>query len=330
MLSVRLKGNVVAFRSRGKGGWGFMTLLAVTAIVLVLAGCSKSRDRAAASQASISAPAQGLSRLYIYRNAMPVFGGRGVLINDVDVGSLGRGEYLGLDLPAGRYKIGSYFHFWGGEVSGISSMMVNLGAGRTTLIRSDFETGLKPRQPILTVVGREGLKELSGMKTVVLNTNIARIVQLTARPGVPQARPQAPVRPAQPSVTEVRPAPYSPAPQTPPSPGARLIFENFTDPKIKGVVCQVSGTRQPGGAPGTDPSDSRIACSQNGPINFVGEFAAGEKVFSGARSRQFTSLHVLRFLDAKQKVLVYVLYNNQKGAGAPGDSVSTVVMRPWR
>ena len=254
---------------------------------------------------------------------MPVFGDRGMLINDVDLGSLGRGEYFGLDLPAGRYKIGSYFHFWGGEVSGISSMTVDLGAGRTTIIRSDFETGLEPRQPVLTVVGREGYRELSGMKAVMLNANIARIIRLTARPAVPavaQARPQFPARPT----------PDGLAPKAPPTPGARLVFENFSDPKVQGVVCQISGSRQPGVAPGTDPADSNIACSQNGPINFIGAFADGEEVFSGARSRKFSGLHVLRFLDSEQRVLVYMLYSDQKGAGAPGNSVSVVVMRPWR
>ncbi len=328
MAWVYLNGNAAASRLRGRDGRGVMTLLLLMAMVLLLAGCSRSGARApasgaSASQSSVAAPAQGLSRLYFYRNAMPLFGDRGMLINDVDVGSLGRGEYFGLDLPAGRYKIGSYFHFWGGDVSGISSMMVDLGSGRTTLIRSDFETGLEPRQPILTVVGGEGFRELSGMKAVTLNANIARIVQLTARPAapaVPQARRQLPVRSS----------PYSPAPKAPPTPGTRLVFENFSDPKVQGVVCQISGSRQPGAAPGTDPTDSNIACSQNGPINFIGAFAEGEEVFSGARSRKFSGLHVLRFLDSKQRVLVYMLYSDQKGAGVPGNSVSVVVMRPWR
>ena len=117
-------------------------------------------------------------------------------------------------------------------------------------------------------------------------------------------------------------------------PDHKIVVEAFDDPKIEGVACHLSRAKKGGisGALGLaeDPSDASIACRQVGPIRFKEEIEAGEEVFSKRTSVVFKTLHVVRFLDDKRKVLVYLVYSDKLIEGSPKNSISTVPIMSWR
>ena len=117
-------------------------------------------------------------------------------------------------------------------------------------------------------------------------------------------------------------------------PDHKIVVEAFDDPKIEGVACHLSRAKKGGisGALGLaeDPSDASIACRQVGPIRFKEEIEAGEEVFSKKTSVVFKTLHVVRFLDDRRKVLVYLVYSDKLIEGSPKNSISTVPIMPWR
>jgi CreA protein len=116
----------------------------------------------------------------------------------------------------------------------------------------------------------------------------------------------------------------------------KIAIEAFDDPKVEGVTCFLSMARK-GGITGSlglaeDTSDASIACCQVGPIKFVEKIAKpgkSEKVFSARRSLLFKKLQVVRFLDAKRNVLVYLAYSDKLIDGSPRNSVSAVALMPW-
>ncbi|MDA0651886.1 MAG: CreA family protein [Proteobacteria bacterium] len=116
----------------------------------------------------------------------------------------------------------------------------------------------------------------------------------------------------------------------------KIAIEAFDDPKVEGVTCFLSMARK-GGITGSlglaeDTSDASIACRQVGPIRFVAKIAApgkSEEVFSARRSILFKKLQVVRFLDAKRNVLVYLAYSDKLIDGSPQNSVSAVALMPW-
>jgi len=44
----------------------------------------------------------------------------------------------------------------------------------------------------------------------------------------------------------------------------------------------------------------------------------------------FKTLHVVRFLDNRRKVLVYLVYSDKLIEGSPKNAISTVPIMPWR
>lgn len=116
-------------------------------------------------------------------------------------------------------------------------------------------------------------------------------------------------------------------------PNDKIVVDGFDDPKVKGVACHISRA-QTGGVKGAmgvaeDTSDASIACRQVGPIQIVGELKDGERVFDEHRSLVFKTLQVVRFFDAKRKVLIYVSYSDRVIEGSPQNSISSVPIMPW-
>jgi CreA protein len=117
-------------------------------------------------------------------------------------------------------------------------------------------------------------------------------------------------------------------------PDHKIVIEAFDDPKIEGVACHISRAKKGGitGALGLaeDPSDASIACRQVGPITITGELEPGEEVFTRKTSIIFKTLHVVRFLDKRRNVLIYLVYSDKIIEGSPKNSISTVPIMPWR
>jgi len=117
-------------------------------------------------------------------------------------------------------------------------------------------------------------------------------------------------------------------------PDHKIVIEAFDDPKVTGVACHLSRAKKGGlsGAVGLaeDPSDASIACRQVGPIALPAKLEEGEEVFSQRTSIIFKELHVVRFLDRKRNVLVYLAYSDKLIEGSPKNAISTVPIQPWR
>ncbi|MCZ4280949.1 CreA family protein [Kiloniella laminariae] len=116
-------------------------------------------------------------------------------------------------------------------------------------------------------------------------------------------------------------------------PNHKIVIEAFDDPKVEGVACHLSRAKTGGvsGAVGLaeDTSDAAIACRQIGPIKFREELDDGEEVFTKRTSLIFKSLQVVRFLDKKRNVLVYLVYSDRVIEGSPKNSISSVPIMPW-
>jgi len=116
-------------------------------------------------------------------------------------------------------------------------------------------------------------------------------------------------------------------------PDHKIVIEAFDDPAVKGVACHLSRAKKGGvsGAVGLaeDPSEASIACRQVGPIVISDGIEDGDEVFSKRTSAIFKRTHVVRFLDRKRNVLVYLVYSDKLIDGSPKNSISTVPVRPW-
>ena len=113
----------------------------------------------------------------------------------------------------------------------------------------------------------------------------------------------------------------------------KIVVEAFDDPKVAGVTCFLSRAKK-GGISGTlglaeDPSDASIACRQVGKIQFKEKFKDGEEVFSKRTSLVFKTIQVVRFLDKKRNVLVYLVYSDKVIEGSPKNAISAVPIMPW-
>ncbi len=113
----------------------------------------------------------------------------------------------------------------------------------------------------------------------------------------------------------------------------KIVIEAFDDPKISGVSCHLSRAKK-GGISGSiglaeDSSDASIACRQVGPIKINEELKDGEKVFKERTSILFKTMQVVRMLDKKRNVLIYLVYSDKLVDGSPKNSISTVPIRPW-
>ena len=117
-------------------------------------------------------------------------------------------------------------------------------------------------------------------------------------------------------------------------PNDKIVIEAFDDPKVEGVTCHLSRAKKGGisGAVGLaeDRSDAAIACRQVGPIRFKEELKNGETVFTKKTSILFKTMQVVRFLDQKRNVLIYLVYSDRLIEGSPRNSISTVpILKNW-
>lgn len=117
-------------------------------------------------------------------------------------------------------------------------------------------------------------------------------------------------------------------------PNDKIVIEAFDDPKIDGITCHLSRAKKGGvkGAVGIaeDTSDASIACRQVGPIKIKHEFKDGEIVFQQDTSLLFKTMQVVRFLDRKRNVLIYLVYSDKIIDGSPKNAISTVpIMKNW-
>jgi len=117
-------------------------------------------------------------------------------------------------------------------------------------------------------------------------------------------------------------------------PNDKIVIEAFDDPKVDGVTCHLSRAKKGGvsGAVGlaTDSSDAAIACRQVGPITVKEELEDGESVFNKRTSILFKTMQVVRFMDQKRNVLIYLVYSDKLMDGSPKNSISTVpILKNW-
>jgi CreA protein len=117
-------------------------------------------------------------------------------------------------------------------------------------------------------------------------------------------------------------------------PNDKIVIEAFDDPKVDGVTCHLSSAKKGGvtGAIGfaTDSSDAAIACRQVGPITIKEGLEDGESVFNKRTSILFKTMQVVRFLDQKRNVLIYLVYSDKLIDGSPKNSISTVpILKNW-
>ena len=112
-----------------------------------------------------------------------------------------------------------------------------------------------------------------------------------------------------------------------------IVIEAFDDPKVEGVACHLSRARK-GGVKGQlglaeDTSDASIACRQIGPIKFDEHLKDKETVFTQKTSLLFKTMQVVRFMDKKRNVLIYLVYSDKLIDGSPKNNISTVPIMPW-
>ena len=109
----------------------------------------------------------------------------------------------------------------------------------------------------------------------------------------------------------------------------KVVVDAYDDPKVQGVTCYVSRAKTGGvmGAIGLaeDKSEASIACRQVGPITFVDKkISTQEEMFNERISVVFKKLRVVRMLDRKRNVLVYLTYSDRLIDGSPQNSVTAV------
>lgn len=111
-------------------------------------------------------------------------------------------------------------------------------------------------------------------------------------------------------------------------PNDKIVVEAFDDPKVEGVTCYLSRAKKGGISGGLgvaeDTSDASIACRQVAPIRFKTKFRDGDEVFKADTSLLFKTMQVVRFLDTKRNVLVYLVYSDRIIEGSPKNAISVV------
>jgi len=109
----------------------------------------------------------------------------------------------------------------------------------------------------------------------------------------------------------------------------KVVVEAYDDPKVKGVTCYVSRAKTGGirGAVGLaeDKAEAAIECRQIGPLAFTGKsLPPQEEMFNERMSLLFKKLRVVRMVDRKRNVLVYLTYSDKLIDGSPQNSVTAV------
>lgn len=109
----------------------------------------------------------------------------------------------------------------------------------------------------------------------------------------------------------------------------KVVVDAYDDPKVKGITCYVSRAKTGGvmGAIGLaeDKSEASIACRQVGPISFGDKKIDNqEEMFNERISVVFKKLRVVRMVDRKRNVLVYLTYSDRLIDGSPQNSITAV------
>ena len=111
-------------------------------------------------------------------------------------------------------------------------------------------------------------------------------------------------------------------------PDHKVVVDAYDDPGVAGVTCYVSRAKTGGisGAIGVaeDKAEASIACRQVGAISFAKPVKAQEEMFSERISLVFKKLRVVRMVDAKRNVLVYLTYSDRLIDGSPKNSITVV------
>ncbi len=112
------------------------------------------------------------------------------------------------------------------------------------------------------------------------------------------------------------------------TPDDAIKVSSFDDPDVNGVTCYISYAEKGGASSmiglAEDTSDVSIACRQVGSINFSKIIQNGEDVFSRNASPLFKKTKVVRMIDEKRNVLVYVATTSRVIEGSPKNSISVV------
>ena len=108
----------------------------------------------------------------------------------------------------------------------------------------------------------------------------------------------------------------------------KILVEVFDDPKVQGISCYVSRAKT-GGITGSlgfaeDKSEASIACRQVGEISFKDLIKKQEEVFSESMSILFKKLKVIRMIDTKRNVLIYLTTSDKLIDGSPQNSITAV------
>jgi CreA protein len=113
-------------------------------------------------------------------------------------------------------------------------------------------------------------------------------------------------------------------------PDHKIVVDAHEDPKVAGVTCYVSRAKTGGitGALGVaeDRSEASIDCKQVGPITFTGSLPVQEEIFTERISLVFKKIHVVRMVDKKRNVLVYLTYSDRLIEGSPQNSVTAITV----
>lgn len=111
-------------------------------------------------------------------------------------------------------------------------------------------------------------------------------------------------------------------------PNHGIVVDAFDDPKVTGVACYVSRAKSGGigGALGIaeDKTNASIVCQQTGPVKPDANLPVKEEVFTQKTSALFQRLRVVRMVDTKRRVLVYLTYSDRLVDGSPQNSIAAI------
>ena len=113
-------------------------------------------------------------------------------------------------------------------------------------------------------------------------------------------------------------------------PDHKIVVDAYYDPKVAGVTCYVSRAKT-GGIKGglglaEDRAEAAIACAQTGPIRIDKPLPQQEDMFTERISLVFKKLRVVRMLDRKRNVLVYLTYSDKLIDGSPQNGLTAVAL----
>ena len=111
-------------------------------------------------------------------------------------------------------------------------------------------------------------------------------------------------------------------------PDHKIVVDAYDDPRVGGVACYVSRAKT-GGIKGglglaEDTADASIDCRQVGPIVIAKPLPQQEDMFTERISLVFKKLRVVRMVDSKRNVLVYLSYSDRVIEGSPKNSEAVV------